>query len=86
MKKLQLLLDRFLNITPPNHAVRNAVVDVVRVKINIVLDRSDISVREGVVYIKARPIIKSEILLRKKEILDGVKNKIGSAAAVVDVR
>ena len=86
MKKLRLLLGRFLDITPPNHAVRNAVVDVVRVKINIVLDRSDISVREGVVYIKARPIIKSEILLRKKEILDGVKNKIGSTAAVVDIR
>lgn len=85
MKKLRSLLTRFFSITPPNHAVRSAVVSVVKERINITLDIADISVREGVVYVKVQPLIKSEILLQKKEILAGVKNEIGSDTAAVDI-
>ena len=86
MKRLHELLERFQNITPPDRAVRNATATAIKEVTGLALAHSSIEVQRGVLYIKTKPVIKSEILLHKREILSAIKDELKGTKTMVDIR
>lgn len=85
MKRLQGLLERFRNINPPDRAVQNAAVAAIKKVTGLTLTRASIKVQKGVLYLKTKSVIKSEILLHKKEILSAIKGELKEEKTVVDI-
>ncbi len=80
------LLKKFQHITPPDIVVRKKIVEIVKEITNIELDKKDISVKNGVVFIKTTPIYKNEIFINKQTILSILKQKINDSVKIVDIK
>lgn len=80
------LLKKFKNITAPDIIIRNYIVDIVKEIINIKLDKKNIFVKNGIVYIKTKPIYKNEIFINKKKIINLLKEKVGDSVYIKDIR
>jgi len=85
VKKLHTLLGKFTSITPPDPAVRIATVAAVKQITGVTLALSSVEVRKGIIYIKTKALVKSEILLHKKEILEVVRGEIVSEKEAGDI-
>ncbi len=77
MQNIQDLLARYAHITPPDAAVKKAVLHSVEEVVGITLHRSDVSVVRGVVYIQSDPTIKSALFVQKEEILKKAQEMVG---------
>jgi hypothetical protein len=73
MQKLEFLLDRYRHITVPDDTVRTEFVRVVKNILDVEIDKGDVSVRKGVLYVKACPALKSELFMRQNKIMDEMK-------------
>ncbi len=80
MKKLEELVAKYKLIMSPNDAVRSAIVEVIRESFKVDIPKTDISVRGSTVFIKASSVLKNEIALNKKIILDLVVRELGQRA------
>ena len=66
-------LKRFENFLPPETRMRRGIVSAVKDSIGIELDPKSVSVRGKVIFINAPSIIKSEIAMKQKKIMDKIK-------------
>ena len=80
------LLQKFKHITPPDITVRKSAVDIIKTTTNIELDKKDISIKNGVVYIKTQPIYKNEIFINKQKIIKKLQERVGDNVFVKDLR
>ena len=71
------LLDRFKNITPPNDFIRGVTSDVIKKKTGILIKKENIYVRDNMLYIQAKPLIKNEIFLYREKIIEELVEKLG---------
>lgn len=62
-------LEKFKNITPPDKYVKEVFITVVKSVVGIEIEKEDLDVRNGVIFISADPIVKNEIFLKKSEIM-----------------
>lgn len=85
MKLLSSLLERYKRITPPDVVIRDSVVVLLEKRLSFAISRSDVEVRGRVVYIKCPALIKNELLLNKKELMDELLLSI-SPHVVDDIR
>lgn len=69
-------LERFKNITPPDKFVKDVFIYVVKDAVNIEIEKDDLDVRNGTIFISIDPIIKSEIFLKKNEIMKNLTKKL----------
>lgn len=69
-------LSKFKNITPPDKFVKDELVSVVKDVAGIDIEKENIDVRNGTVFISTDPLIKNEIFLRKKEVLESLREKL----------
>jgi hypothetical protein len=69
-------LSKFKNITPPDKFVKDELVSVVKDVVGVDIEKGDIDVRNGTVFISTDPIIKNEIFLRKKQVMENLKEKL----------
>ncbi len=82
MLNISNFFEKFKKLHQNNANIRNSVVGVVKEVINIEIKTSQIEFRQDKIYIKAAPIIKSELLMNKDKIeeklsLLGVSQKLG---------
>ena len=84
MQNIANFFKKFKNIRPTSGVVKVVVLDVLK-KMNIPILGDEIVYSGGVVYIKSSQIIKSEIFINKKSILDEIENKLNKRI-VVDIR
>lgn len=76
MFQINQFLDRFKNISNSEKIKKQLVAEILT-KNNISVKLEQISFSKTTVFIKVSPIIKTEILLRKEEILSEIKNLPG---------
>jgi hypothetical protein len=71
---------RFKKITPPDEFVRKTAVEILQEVVGVKLNISHISVEGGILRIKNNSFIKSEVFLHKEQILQLLREKLGSQA------
>lgn len=71
-------LAKFKNITPPDKFVKDELVVVVKDVVGIDIEKSDIDVRNGTIFLSIDPIVKNEIFLKKAEVLESLREKLKS--------
>ena len=80
MNSIKNLLSKYKVITPPDDAVRSCVVKILKDEINLDINKSEIRVSVGTVFVNADPAYKSEILRLKIRILELLKAEFGPKA------
>ena len=70
MKPLGDFFQRFENLPPSPKAIREVISSVVSGVINYEINEGDIKLDKETVYIKTRPLIKTEIEIKKQAILE----------------
>ena len=70
-------LKRFVGLTPPDDFIKEEVLKIVKDKIGIDLNKKEITISNGVIYIKTTPIIKNEIFINREKILQNLKQTLG---------
>lgn len=87
MDLISTLLGKFRKLYPPEAVVRNATLESLQSLNGFELNPSAIKIQHGVIFIDANPLIKSELMLYKKELLARVNAKLAPFNRVVkDVR
>lgn len=76
MEKINFFLERFRNIEVPNKALIESIQKSFLKNIGSEIDKENIKITNGGVFIKASPIQKSEFLLKKKEIIEDLEKDI----------
>ena len=69
-------LEKFKNITPPDKFVKEVLIDVVKDVVSVEIEKDNIDVRNGTIFISVDPIIKNEIFLKKSEVMENLKEKL----------
>ena len=72
------LFDKYKSLTPPDYSVRTAACECISKVVGIKLSEKDISVERGVLIVKASPVIRNEIFIRKTHVLICLKEKCES--------
>jgi uncharacterized membrane protein len=80
MDPISSLLKKFTSITPPDESVRKEVVRILESEYNISLDIGDVRVQSGVVYLEVSPLIKTEVVIKKEELLSLLQISLGDSA------
>ena len=75
MFDIEKYLEKFKKFSQSRDFLRNSVAEAVKEVCNIEIDPKKIEVKDGVARISERPIIKSEIFLKKTKILEVLKEK-----------
>lgn len=70
---IQDYLKKFEQLLPFETQVKNSVILAVQEEVGITLQRPQITLSRGVVFIHAPSVIKSEIMLKKVKISDHIK-------------
>lgn len=67
-------LDKFKKLIFQKEELKNIVVKTIRDEIHHQIENSSVKIKDGCIYIQASPILHSEILIHKKQILEKLKN------------
>jgi len=74
-------LGKFKNLTPPDDILRTKILEILASKFNVEVNKRDISIKNGIVFFIGRnSSLKSEIFLKKREILEELKSVFGAVA------
>ena len=69
-------LKRFKNLEPDDAYIKDAVISVVAELFNEKLERNEIDVQKGTIYLRAHPALKSEIHIKKVRTIELVNKKL----------
>lgn len=75
MWNISRYLHKFKNLTPKQDEVRESIINILKEDYNIEIDKENISYRNKKVFISTHPLIKNEIFINKKKLLDRIKEK-----------
>lgn len=75
--RISLLLDRFKNLKIPNESLRKEVQTVLKNRFKEEVDLDDIKIVKGTVRLNVDGPLRSEVLLRKEEILRDLETSLG---------
>ncbi len=78
MNPLQNFLARFTKLLQTPGELKKPVLFSIKNITNITLLEKDIEIKEGMVHLKTHPAIKNAIFMRKKVILEDLKNLLGN--------
>lgn len=76
MDAIKLLLGRFKDYLPPELVFRRLVCEVVLEKTGVNLAPKDLHLSGAAIYIKAKPIAKSEIFIKRELILAAIEERL----------
>lgn len=85
MRILSSFFERYKRLTPPDIVIRDSVVILFDKHFSYTITRTDVEVKGTVVFIKCPALVKSEIMLNKKELLSELLSMI-SPHRVEDIR
>jgi hypothetical protein len=75
MFNLSSYLDRIRSVISKGEGERQALVDSIFLIVGHQVDLKEITILNTVAHIKTRPVIKSGIFIKKKEVLENLKEK-----------
>ena len=74
MELIKSFLSKYKKLTTNHNLLRDVVLDCINKKTKILIQKKDIKIVNNVVYIKTKPIVKSEIFIHKEYILNEINN------------
>jgi len=77
-------LAKFKNLSSPDTFIKTKCIKVIQDEFKITLQKNDISVSGGVLYIKTRGALKSEIYMRKATLLRALEKE--GVSGIRDIR
>jgi len=83
MQHISFLLSKFQNVSIKDDDIKTAVRKTLQKFFTNEIKTTEIEVRNGSVFISGSPALKSEIFLRKNEILLAIKETLGTEARIV---
>ena len=87
MKQAGDFLAKFNKLTPPDDAIKRAIISAVQVVVGKVLTKANIKIHNGVAFIEVSSILKNKIRIERRSILDLIYEKIPKARdSVRDIR
>lgn len=69
-------LDKFKKIIFQKEELKNIIVKTIKDEIHHQVANDSVKIKNGCIYIQASPILRSEIMMHKKQILDKLKNTL----------
>lgn len=69
MERIEFYLEKFRRFLPPGTAIKNSLKEIIKNKLGVAIDDQNIRISGRTVYLKLRPPLKTEIFLRREEIL-----------------
>lgn len=71
-------LEKFKNIAAPDKFVKDVLIIVIKDAVGVEVEKDDISVRNGTIFLSIDPVIKNEIILKKNEIMKNLTKKLST--------
>ena len=71
-----LFLEKFKIITPPDDFIKKTIIEVIKNKTNIDIVRDTIKIEGAIVYMTVSSVVKNELYMRKKDLLEEINKKI----------
>ena len=78
-------LEKFKNIAPPDDFLKKTFISVVKYETGMDVERGDIKIAHGVIYLSAPPTIKSELYIKKPLLLKRMSASL-SKEQISDIR
>ena len=80
-KNVGKFLERFANLRPSKTLIKEQSAKIISGLLNVEIKPDNFEERDGVLYLKsANPALKNEIFLKKNQILEALKEKLGPNA------
>lgn len=84
MQGIALFLERFKHLMRSNEATKEIVAKVFLDALKVKLEPSDISYKKNILFVKSYPALKNEILIRKKTLIEKLKEN--GLSDIVDIK
>ncbi|MES2087941.1 MAG: hypothetical protein V4467_03020 [Patescibacteria group bacterium] len=78
MEKISFFLEKFKTLGLGDILTKRLFAEQVEKVLNIKLNKDDVSLRDGVIYVKAHPVLKSELYMKKQLVIDELSKVLGS--------
>lgn len=75
MENIESFLKRFKKIVSSNEDSQKVIIGVIKNLLGVDLKEENFDIKNGVLYIRAKPIIKNEIYFHKEKILKTLQEK-----------
>jgi hypothetical protein len=86
LNNIKGLLERFRDIEPTDRRIKRAFQAAIKAILDIDIEPADITVSRDIVFLKTHPVVRSEIMLKKKEVLRMMSAELGPKVSVSDIR
>lgn len=83
MKLASSFFSKFLNLTPPNDALRRAVASATSAVLGTQIEKGQVTVKDGVAFINVSSVAKNKIRIERRAILDLVYERMPQAEGLL---
>ena len=82
-----MFLDRFRHLTPPDQFIKKECISVIKNRLNVEIKKEDISIKNNIIYINTSSTIKSELFIKKEDLLKELSECISKYNRnIIDIR
>ncbi|KKR47569.1 MAG: hypothetical protein UT90_C0016G0010 [Parcubacteria group bacterium GW2011_GWA1_40_21] len=75
MFNISIYLDKFKNIESKSSNLKNIIIDSVKNILKTDIDKKNIEIKNGIVYLKVNPVLKNEIFINKNSLIKDLSAK-----------
>jgi len=75
MFNISIYLDKFKNIESKSSVLKNIIIDSVKKVLKVDIDKKNIHINNGIVYLKVNPVLKNEIFINKNNLTKELSSK-----------
>lgn len=78
-KNIGSFLNRFAGFRPSKKLIKEESAKIISTLLNVEIDPENFEERDGILFFKsANPVLKNEIFLKKNQILEALKERLGN--------
>ena len=86
MEAISFYLEKFRSFVPPHASIKKAAADVVQRLLGENIPEESITVRNNTLFLSVHPTLKSELYIRKLEVLQEIETILIGNGAVKELR
>jgi hypothetical protein len=80
------LLDKFRNLIASSVETENVIIREVELSTKVKLEKSELSVKQNILYLKISPTKRNEIFLRKESVLEKINKDLPEKSRIRDIK
>ena len=86
MNPISELLEKFKKILQTDTQVKDLFVRVLKGELNYDADAKNITLKDGIIYMSDKPIVKNEVFMKKEKILMKLNQLLPKGKKIIDIR